>query len=509
MTPTPANRRDDLGGLPAAYAAWRESTLGRITDTIEYDLIGAFMGPAKGLQILDVGCGDGVLAVNLANSGAHVTGVDVSERMIEAARARARGDGADISFRVANAGDLPFEDDTFDAVVAVTVLCFVEDPEAAIKEMRRVLKPGGLMIAGELGRFSSWAVVRRVKGWLGSFVWRHARFRSPSELTNLAIAARMTEVSVTGAIFYPPCGIAARLFGSIDRRISMWTTLGAAFLALRARKPKGRRRQESIMESDGPPPILANKYYRSTSAFTPESLLREARRQKGASLASVPAICLLDPDGDIVRELRSAGRARRHEGWVCYHTELWLFELDGRPIGIVGCAVGAAFAVLLAEELFACGCELLISMTSSGQILPAGEPPYFVLIDRALRDEGTSYHYQPPSEWSEMPEHLFGALGDPLIAAGPLVVRGATWTTDAPFRETEEAIAAARAHGILAVEMEAAALYAFAHARDRKVICFAHVTNRMGRIDGDFEKGEVNGTADAFAVVTHLLARFD
>ena len=68
---------------------------------------------------------------------------------------------------------------------------------------------------------------------------------------------------------------------------------------------------------------------------------------------------------------------------------------------------------------------------------------------------------------------------------------GASWTTDAPFRETEEAIAAALHAGILAVEMEAAALYAFAKARGRSVVCFAHVTNQMGRIDEDFEKGDI------------------
>lgn len=95
---------------------------------------------------------------------------------------------------------------------------------------------------------------------------------------------------------------------------------------------------------------------------------------------------------------------------------------------------------------------------------------------------------------------LDGAFED-----GPHVLTGATWTTDAPFRETEVAIAAARARGILAVEMEAAALYAFAQARDRYVICLAHVTNQMGTIEGDFEKGEANGTSDAFSVVSRVV----
>ena len=88
---------------------------------------------------------------------------------------------------------------------------------------------------------------------------------------------------------------------------------------------------------------------------------------------------------------------------------------------------------------------------------------------------------------------------------GPQVLTGPTWTTDAPFRETESAIAAALARGILAVEMEAAGLYAFATARGRDVICLAHVTNQMGTIDGDFEKGEANGTADALFLLSRII----
>jgi uridine phosphorylase len=254
------------------------------------------------------------------------------------------------------------------------------------------------------------------------------------------------------------------------------------------------------------PPLLRDKDHAAPSAFTPESLLREARRQKGAGRVTVPEVCLLDPDGDIVRALCAAGRARRHDGWVCYHTDMWVFDLEGSEIGVVGCAVGASFAVLVAEEMFASGCRLLISVTSSGQITPQGAPPYFIVIDRAWRDEGTSYHYLPPSDWSVAPAHLLERLADE-FQDGPRVLTGPTWTTDAPFRETEAAIAAARARGILAVEMEAAGLYAFATARARDVICLAHVTNQMGNIEGDFEKGEANGSADALSVVAQIAAK--
>ena len=250
------------------------------------------------------------------------------------------------------------------------------------------------------------------------------------------------------------------------------------------------------------PPILLHKRYDATSAFTPESLLREARRQKSLPTVAVPEICLLDPDGDIVRHLRARGHADRHPGWACYHTDLYVFHHEGHKYGLVGCAVGAAFAVLIAEELFASGCQFLLSMTSAGQVLPLRAPPYFIVIDRALRDEGTSYHYMPPSDYSAADAQLVELAREALAAAGIPVQIGATWTTDAPFRETQEAIDAASQAGILAVEMEAAALYAFAKARGRSVLCFAHVTNQMGRIEGDFEKGIADGAEDSLKVIS-------
>ena len=248
-------------------------------------------------------------------------------------------------------------------------------------------------------------------------------------------------------------------------------------------------------------PLLQAKNYTAQSVFRPENLLREARRQKGLPVENVPDICILDPDGDILRQLRTDGRAERLPAWACYHTELFTFELGGERFGVVGCAVGASFAVLIAEQLFASGCRLLVSITSSGQIAPGGPTPYFVLIDKALRDEGTSHHYLPPSLFADADPSLTNLVMQELAGGTLTVRRGATWTTDAPYRETETAIAAARAHGVLAVEMEAAALYAFARARAQAVLCFAHVTNQMAQVSGDFEKGDADGAHDALALI--------
>jgi uridine phosphorylase len=166
--------------------------------------------------------------------------------------------------------------------------------------------------------------------------------------------------------------------------------------------------------------------------------------------------------------------------------------------------VGAPFAVLIAEQLFACGCQVLISLTSAGQILPAGPPPYFVVIDRALRDEGTSYHYAAPDAFAEADPRLVAAAVDAVGPTGLRVHVGPSWTTDAPFRETAAAVAAARDKDVLAVEMEAAALYSFARARQKTVLCLAHVTNTMGLADIDFEKGEADGTSDALLLLEAL-----
>lgn len=252
------------------------------------------------------------------------------------------------------------------------------------------------------------------------------------------------------------------------------------------------------------PPLLDNKNPSAPSVFRPAALLREARRQKGLANVDVPAVCILDPDGDMARRLRKEGRSKPFEGWPCYHTQLDAFELAGQTVGIVGCAVGAPFAVLIAEELFESGCRLLLSVTSAGQIVSAGPTPYFVIIDRALRDEGTSYHYAAASEYGEADAALVALADNALKAAGLRAIVGPTWTTDAPFRETAEAIEAARQRGILAVEMEAAALYTFGRARQANVLCIAHVTNTMGQSAQDFEKGEADGTADALAVLATI-----
>lgn len=145
---------------------------------------------------------------------------------------------------------------------------------------------------------------------------------------------------------------------------------------------------------------------------------------------------------------------------------MWTVDLNGIEIGVVGMAVGALFAVLVAEQLAASGAGLVMSITSAGQISAVDKLPCFVLIDDRLRQRLSG---------------AFDHLPEPVLP-------GSSWTADAPYRETACAIEAAKQDNIACVEMEAASLSAYTAARNQAVVCFAHITNAMATTGADFEK---------------------
>ncbi len=252
------------------------------------------------------------------------------------------------------------------------------------------------------------------------------------------------------------------------------------------------------------PAILKNKAYADPSVFQPENLLREARRQKELPVCDVPSVCVLDPDGDLVDYLIEQQRAEKSKCWACYHSSLYIFELDGITMGVIPRAVGAPYAVLVAEQLFVSGCQMLISVTSAGLIRQPIAGNRFALITEAIRDEGTSYHYLAPAQPSRIPEHLLGHLQVDEEGQHPWL-SARSWTTDAPFRETNAAISAMETAGVTCVEMEAAALYALAGAKGENVMCFAHLTNNMAQHEGDFEKGEHFGSIHTLNLLEEVL----
>ena len=231
----PIREIPDLG--PETYARWRASDIGATTERLERDLVMELAGDVSDYKVLDVGCGDGAFAVELWKRGATVSGIDSSDAMIQAAQRRAKAENADIAFEVATADRLPFASEQFDVVTAITILCFLDDAAPAFREIARVLRPGGHLVIGELGKWSLWAVRRRLRAWLGSPIWRLGRFRTAAELKLLANQAGLKVQQTRGAVYYPRARLAARLLGPLDPVLGRFTTFGAAFVAIAADKP--------------------------------------------------------------------------------------------------------------------------------------------------------------------------------------------------------------------------------------------------------------------------------
>lgn len=237
-----------------------------------------------------------------------------------------------------------------------------------------------------------------------------------------------------------------------------------------------------------PAPILDHATA-EPSVFVPENLLERAAIMRGQQSTKIPTCCLLDFDGELVPVAKDRFGAVSCPDWPCFHTTLLVIERDGFAMGLIGGTVGAPFAVLVSEQLIASGCQNVIGYSSAGAVSLELKLPCLIVPDRAVRDEGTSYHYLPP----EVEVRAEGRLSEVLACKAKEIClpvrRGATWTTDAPYRETASQIERHRREGVLTVEMEAAALMALAKVRRCEVASLLHVTNALATTEGDFHKG--------------------
>jgi uridine phosphorylase len=235
-------------------------------------------------------------------------------------------------------------------------------------------------------------------------------------------------------------------------------------------------------------PLLAHPLDAPT-AFTPEALIAAVRAERGLSYDPVPRVCILEFDGDLTDWLVTSGLARPWKTWACFHTTMYSMDVDGTPYGVVPRTIGGPYTVLISEQLRASGARVVMGLTSAGRVSGSLPVPSLVVPTAAIRDEGTSYHYLPASASVAADADLADCLVRGLQGLGVPVSPGAVWTTDAPYRETNEQLAKYSEQGVLAVEMQAASLFAFGIARGMPVGVVAHVTNAVDHNQDPFNKG--------------------
>lgn len=144
---------------------------------------------------------------------------------------------------------------------------------------------------------------------------------------------------------------------------------------------------------------------------------------------------------------------------------IYEIEVDGQRLTVAHPGVGAPFSAAFLEEMIACGGRKFIACGGSGVLKPELTVGHVVVPTSAVRDEGTSYHYLPPSR--DVSAHADGVAAIERVLEKHHVpyVLGKTWTTDGLYRETPNKIAQRRAEGCIVVEMEAAAFFAVAEFR--------------------------------------------
>lgn len=139
------------------YDIWFENAVGKFVDDVETECIFSLVDNIKGKKILDIGCGTGHLSQKLNKEGAQVTGIDISQKMLDKACAKRDKLGLDIEYKNMDVYNLKFEDGTFDYVFSMAAFEFIEDMENAFESIKRLLKDDGIIIIGTIQKIGAWA----------------------------------------------------------------------------------------------------------------------------------------------------------------------------------------------------------------------------------------------------------------------------------------------------------------------------------------------------------------
>ena len=181
----------------------------------------------------------------------------------------------------------------------------------------------------------------------------------------------------------------------------------------------------------------------------------------------IPEYCVISFFGEVnvkAVEEKSAKIAVANR-WEDGPHPLYEIEHRGQRMAFFHPGVGGAIAAGLLEEVIAFGCRKFIAVGGCGVLQKDVTVGNLIVVNAAVRDEGVSYHYLPPAREVTADPAALRTIEESLSARGIPFVTGKTWTTDAPYRETQQVIDIRRNEGCLTVEMEAASMMAVASFR--------------------------------------------
>ncbi len=221
----------------------------------------------------------------------------------------------------------------------------------------------------------------------------------------------------------------------------------------------------SVLADDAEGKVMQNSYPILEHDFTAEAKIEPSRIIKPRD---VPEHCVISFFREVNEKVVAEKQARVvvSNRWEDGEHPIYEIEHCGRRMAFFHPGVGAPIAAGLLEEAIACGCRKFIVVGGAGVLDKSLIVGKLILVESAVRDEGLSYHYIPPGREIQAQRQVLNALRSTLTARGLPFVTGKTWTTDAPYRETQAMIDARCAEGCLTVEMEAASLMAVAQFRN-------------------------------------------
>ncbi|MCX8015892.1 MAG: nucleoside phosphorylase [Patescibacteria group bacterium] len=226
-------------------------------------------------------------------------------------------------------------------------------------------------------------------------------------------------------------------------------------------------------------PNFKNKYP-SKSVFTPKDFLNYQKQRGKYPNFKSPCGVIFCYSKNLLQHILKNHKTTKVEG---FSGDFYLLNESGKQIGIIAnFGIGAPIACTLLEELFAFGVRIFISIGEAGCLQKHIKIGDIVVCNKAIRDEGTSYHYLKPTKYAYPSKNITEKIQKTLDQLGKKYYVGTSWTIDAPYRETIAETKFYQKQGVITVEMEAAALFAVAQYRNAQIGALFTISDSLAEL---------------------------